>query len=62
MTGIHLINCTGNRLSYIYHNLSTCKVEQDCLFPTDTQAFLGTNDKEITLYNCGEVTLGSFFT
>lgn len=52
--GIHLVNCLGNRLTYIYYNLSTCKVELECLFPTDAQAFLGRNKREVMLHNCGE--------
>jgi len=30
-------------------------VEQDCLFPADTQALLGRSDYSVTLHNCGEV-------
>lgn len=32
-------------------------MEQECLFPTDAQAFLGRNDQEVMLHNCGEVPI-----
>jgi len=50
-----LITSTGSRVSYVYYNLNTLKVEQDCLFPADTQALLGRSDDGVTLHNCGEV-------
>jgi len=55
LSGIHLITSSGSRVSYIYYNLNTLKVEQDCLFPADTQALLGCSDYGVTLHNCGEV-------
>jgi E3 ubiquitin-protein ligase EDD1 len=54
--GIHVLTRSGNKLSYVVYNLSTGKVEQDSVFPTDTQAFLGTSpNSKITLHNGGEV-------
>jgi len=38
------------------NNLNTLKVEQDCLFPADTQALLGRSEYGVTLHNCGEVS------
>jgi len=55
LSGIHLITSSGSRVSYVNYNLNTLKVEQDCLFPADTQALLGRSDYGITLHNCGEV-------
>jgi hypothetical protein len=39
----------------MYYNLNTLKVEQDCLFPAESQAFLGKGDIEVQLHNNGEV-------
>jgi len=58
LTGIHLIASSGSRVSYIYYNLNTLKVEQDCLFPAETHALLGRSDYPVTLHNCQEVDTG----
>ncbi|XP_064596947.1 E3 ubiquitin-protein ligase UBR5-like isoform X2 [Liolophura sinensis] len=50
--GIHVLIRSGSKLSYMMHNLSTGKVEQDSTFPTHTHAFLGQSDHNIALYNC----------
>lgn len=55
LAGIHILNRSGNRLSYMIYNLSTNKVEQDSHFPTETNAFLGKNESNISLHNNGEV-------
>ncbi|KAL3890879.1 hypothetical protein ACJMK2_003152 [Sinanodonta woodiana] len=49
--GIHVIARAGARLSYIVYNLSTGKVDQDSLFPTDAQAFMGSHRSVIKLHN-----------
>ena len=56
IAGIHVLNRSGNKLSYLLYNLSTCKVEQDSVFPTDTQAFIGASEKAVSLHNGGEVS------
>ena len=56
LSGTHLIVSSGSRVSYVYYNLNTLKVEQDCLFPADTQALLGRSEYGVTLHNCGEVS------
>ena len=55
-TGINVLNRSGNKLSYVVYNLSTGKTEQDSVFPTDTQAFIGASERAISLHNGGEVT------
>jgi len=55
LSGIHLIASSGSRVSYIYYNLNTLKVEQDCLFPAETHALLGRSDYPVMLHNCQEV-------
>ena len=55
-TGIHVLTRSGNRLSCVVYNLSTGKVKQVSVFPTDTQAFLGAPPHtKITLHNGEEV-------
>ncbi|BFZ21562.1 hypothetical protein BsWGS_24601 [Bradybaena similaris] len=51
--GIHLISRSGSRLYYSFHNLSTGKMDQHCLFPTSADAFLGTRTMDVSLQTCG---------
>ncbi|XP_033727140.1 E3 ubiquitin-protein ligase UBR5-like isoform X1 [Pecten maximus] len=55
--GIHVICRSGARLSYLVYNLTTGKVEQDSVFPTDAQAFMGSHRSDITLHNTGDELL-----
>ncbi|UYV60139.1 UBR5 [Cordylochernes scorpioides] len=54
--GIHAIvrQPETNRLSYVLCNLTSGKIEQDSVFPTDTQSFLGQDAKLVSLNICGE--------
>ncbi|CAH1775507.1 unnamed protein product [Owenia fusiformis] len=47
---IHIVEQTGNKMSYKVFNLSSAKVEQDRTFPTHTGAFLGHSESNITLH------------
>ncbi|CAL1532111.1 unnamed protein product [Lymnaea stagnalis] len=51
--GIHIISRSGSRLYYTYHNLSTGKMDHNCLFPTSADAFLGTRASDVCLLTCG---------
>ncbi|XP_046357083.2 E3 ubiquitin-protein ligase UBR5-like isoform X2 [Haliotis rufescens] len=51
--GIHVIARSGSRLNYLVYNLSSGKVEQNCLFPTDASSFLGLGTSDIKLHNSG---------
>ncbi|XP_059176788.1 E3 ubiquitin-protein ligase UBR5-like isoform X3 [Physella acuta] len=51
--GIHIISRSGSRLYYSYHNLSTGKMDHNCLFPTSADAFLGTKASDVCLQTCG---------
>ena len=55
LLGVHLIASSGVRVSYVYYNLNTLKVERECLFPAETQALLGRSDYRVTLHSCAEV-------
>ncbi|KAK4302521.1 hypothetical protein Pmani_025398 [Petrolisthes manimaculis] len=52
--GIHAIVKNGNRLTYVIYNLSSGKAEQECVFPTDSTAFMGTDPSGISLTITGE--------
>lgn len=53
---VHLVCRNGNKISYMVHNLGTGKVEQDSTFPTNTQSFIGLNQRLIRLDNAGQNT------
>lgn len=59
--GIHAIVKNGNRLTYVIYNLSSGKAEQECVFPTDSTAFMGTDPSGISLTITGEVNLLQLF-
>ncbi|XP_052763231.1 E3 ubiquitin-protein ligase UBR5-like isoform X2 [Mya arenaria] len=52
--GIHVIARSGVRLNYLVYNLSSGKVERDCVFPTEAQAFMGSHRSDISLHNPGD--------
>ncbi|RWS09512.1 E3 ubiquitin-protein ligase UBR5-like isoform X2 [Dinothrombium tinctorium] len=52
--GIHAIVRNGNKLSYLIYSVTSGKVEQDFIFPTDPQSFLGQDQSLIALYCHGE--------
>ncbi|XP_068224173.1 E3 ubiquitin-protein ligase UBR5 isoform X7 [Palaemon carinicauda] len=52
--GVHAIVKNGSRLSYVIYNLSSGKAEQECVFPTDSTAFMGTEPSAISLTITGE--------
>ncbi|KAI0232893.1 E3 ubiquitin-protein ligase UBR5 [Lamellibrachia satsuma] len=54
--GIHLVTRNGPRITYLVYNLSTGKLDQESLSPTDATAFVGRSDKHIQLHNGGERT------
>ncbi|KAK2182676.1 hypothetical protein NP493_338g00008 [Ridgeia piscesae] len=54
--GLHLVTRNGSRITYLVYNLSTGKLEQEALSPTDATAFIGRSDKFIQLHNGGERT------
>jgi len=54
--GIHVIARSGVRLNYLVYNLSSGKVERDCVFPTEAQAFMGCHRKDVALHNPGDVS------
>lgn len=54
--GIHLVTRNGPRITYLVYNLSTGKLDQESLSPTDATAFVGRSDKHIQLHNGGEVS------
>ncbi|KAK6960404.1 E3 ubiquitin-protein ligase UBR5 [Biomphalaria glabrata] len=51
--GLHIISRSGSRLYYTYYNLSTQKAEANCLFPTSSDAFLGTRIHDVNIVTCG---------
>lgn len=51
--GIHAILKTGNKLHYSMFNLNG-RQEQDSVFPTDTTAFLGTSQNNVSLICAGD--------
>ncbi|KAI1289573.1 E3 ubiquitin-protein ligase UBR5 [Halotydeus destructor] len=52
--GIHAVVRNKSKLSYIVFNVTSGKVEQDSVFPTDPQSFLGQDPSLINIYCCGE--------
>lgn len=52
--GVHAIVKNGSRLTYVIYNLSSGKNEQECTFPTDSQAFMGQDPQGISLTIAGE--------
>ena len=52
--GLHAIVKNGTKLNYMVYNLTSGKPEQDSLFPTDTNAFLGQDQSLISLTCHGE--------
>ncbi|XP_050693642.1 E3 ubiquitin-protein ligase hyd-like isoform X3 [Eriocheir sinensis] len=52
--GIHAIVKNNNRLTYAIYNLSSGKAEQECMFPTDSTAFMGSDPSGISLTITGE--------
>ncbi|CAL4094503.1 unnamed protein product, partial [Meganyctiphanes norvegica] len=52
--GVHAIVKNGSRLTYVIYNLSSGKTEQECTFPTDSQAFMGQDPQGISLTIAGE--------
>lgn len=61
IAGIHVIARSGSRLNYLVYNLSSGKVEQNCLFPTDASSFLGLGTSDIKLHNSGSVSSQSWY-
>lgn len=51
--GIHIVSRSGSRLYYSFHNLSTGKLDMNCLFPTNAEAFLGMRSHQVSLLTCG---------
>ncbi|GFS00247.1 ubiquitin protein ligase E3 component n-recognin 5 [Elysia marginata] len=51
--GIHIVSRSGSRLYYSFHNLSTGKLDMNCLFPTSAEAFLGMRSNQVSLLTCG---------
>ncbi|GFO10305.1 E3 ubiquitin-protein ligase ubr5 [Plakobranchus ocellatus] len=51
--GIHIVSRSGSRLHYSFHNLSSGKLDMNCLFPTSADAFLGTRSNQVSLLTCG---------
>ena len=62
VSGLHLVTRSGSRITYLVYNLSTGKLEQEALSPTDATAFIGRSDKFIQLHNGGEVSRGVITT
>lgn len=56
--GIHAILRTGAKLHYCLHNMNTGRLEYDSAFPTDTNAFLGLSQSNISL-TCANETADS---
>lgn len=56
--GIHGILRTGSKLHYCLHNMNTGRMEYDSAFPTDTNAFLGLSQSNISL-TCANETADS---
>ncbi|XP_047482711.1 E3 ubiquitin-protein ligase hyd-like isoform X2 [Penaeus chinensis] len=52
--GIHAIVRNGSRLTYVIYNLSSGKSEQECVFPTESTAFMGSEPSAISLTINGE--------
>ncbi|XP_075236131.1 E3 ubiquitin-protein ligase hyd isoform X1 [Lycorma delicatula] len=52
--GIHGIVKNGTKLSYVMYNVTSGRIEQDSLFPSDTSAFLGLEPQDICLTSTGE--------
>ncbi|KAL8591738.1 hypothetical protein ACOMHN_032280 [Nucella lapillus] len=51
---IHTVLQSGSRLTYIVHNLSSGKTEQNSAFPTDVPSFLGTRRSPVYLHTTSE--------
>ena len=60
LAGIHAIVKSGSRLSYVVHNVTSGRYEQDSQFPIDINAFLGTNVQNVLLSSTGDVSLPLF--
>lgn len=56
--GVHAIIRTGSKLHYCLHNMNTGRLEYDSVFPTDTNAFLGLSQSNISL-TCANETADS---
>lgn len=54
--GIHAIMKVNNKLHYSLFNLNTGRQEQNSIFPTDINAFLGSSPNNISLTCAGECT------
>lgn len=52
--GIHAIVKNGTRLTYVIYNLSSGRAEQECVFPTDSVAFMGSEPSAVSLTITGE--------
>lgn len=52
--GIHAVVKNKSKLSYIIYSVTSGKIEQDWVFPTDPVAFFGQDASLISLYSCGE--------
>ncbi|KAK7086288.1 E3 ubiquitin-protein ligase ubr5 [Halocaridina rubra] len=52
--GVHAIVKNASRLTYVIYNLSSGKAEQECVFPTDSTAFMGNDPSSISLTITGE--------
>ncbi|XP_074597147.1 E3 ubiquitin-protein ligase hyd isoform X2 [Brevipalpus obovatus] len=52
--GIHAIVKNGSKLSYAVLSVTSGKIEQDCVFPTDSSSFFGQNQALISLHCYGE--------
>ncbi|KAK2167028.1 hypothetical protein LSH36_32g04006 [Paralvinella palmiformis] len=52
--GIHMVCVVGTHFKYFIYDLSTSKMEQSSMFPTDTIAFLGQSERKVKLHNAGE--------
>lgn len=52
--GIHAVMKTNSKLHYTLFNLNTGRQEQDSVFPTDINAFMGSSPQNISLICAGE--------
>ncbi|KAJ8980295.1 hypothetical protein NQ317_005215 [Molorchus minor] len=52
--GVHAVVRNGAKLSYVIYNISSGRIEQDNLFPSDTAAFMGLYPQHINLVCAGE--------
>ena len=55
LLGVHGISKAGSKITYVIYNLSTGKLVQECLLPTESGAFLGTDSNAVSLTITGEV-------